>query len=115
MNNNSIDIILRKNIKSLRIKLGWSQEFLAEKTGVSAPYITQIELGKRSPSLEIIEKLSKALGVEYKVLFENSEDDNAFLKESFSLRILEAKLISAISETVHKEMSDELKKDDLND
>lgn len=114
MNNNSIDIILRKNIKRLRIKLGWSQELLAEKTGVSAPYITQIELGKRSPSLEIIEKLSKALGVEYKVLFENSEDDNVFLKESFSLRILEAKLISAISETVHKEMSDELKKDDLN-
>ena len=53
MNNIPIEEVIRKNIKTLRKELGWSQEILAEKTGVSAPYITQIEVGKRTPSLEI--------------------------------------------------------------
>ena len=103
MNEIPIETIVRENIKSLRKRLGWSQELLAEKTGVSAPYITQIEVGKRTPSLEIVEKLASALGVEYKALFEtNNESENSTTIE-FSKHILETKLISAITETIHRE------------
>ena len=73
MNEIPIETVISENIKSLRKKLGWSQELLAEKTGVSAPYITQIEVGKRTPSLDIGEKLAFALGVEYNTLFETSK------------------------------------------
>ncbi len=48
-----IEDVIRENIKALRKRLVWSQDLLAEKTGVSGPYITQIEVGKRTPSLDI--------------------------------------------------------------
>lgn len=103
MNEIPIDIVIRDNIKSLRKQLGWSQEVLAEKTGVSAPYITQIEVGKRTPSLDIVEKLAFALGVEYKVLFEPKNATERIISEGFSKHILESKLIEAITDVIHNE------------
>lgn len=105
MNEIPIETVLSENIKSLRRRLGWSQEFLAEKTGVSAPYITQIECGKRTPSLDIVEKLAFALGVEYKTLFETRnilENENSV---NLSKYILETKLISAVTEIIHREFN----------
>lgn len=101
MNEIPIELVVSENIRKLRKQLGWSQEVLAEKTGVSAPYITQIEVGKRTPSLDIVEKLASALGVEYKTLFETNIDNLQSTK--FSKHILETKLISAITNTIHNE------------
>ena len=98
-----IETVLRENLKTLRKELGWSQELLAEKTGVSAPYITQIEVGKRTPSLDIVEKLATALGVEYKILFE-THIENVDSSE-FSKHILETKLINAITKTIQNELN----------
>ena len=103
MNEIPIETVISENIKSLRKKLGWSQEFLAEKTGVSAPYITQIEVGKRTPSLDIVEKLAFALGVEYKTLFETTLNSTTIDSIEFSKKLLETKLISAITNTIHQE------------
>ncbi len=105
MNEIPIETVIRENIKSLRKQLGWSQEFLAEKTGVSAPYITQIEVGKRTPSLDIVEKLASALGVEYKVLFEPRNSPSDISSGNFSKHLLESKLISAITDTIHNEFN----------
>lgn len=104
MNEIPIETVISENIKSLRKKLGWSQEFLAEKTGVSAPYITQIEVGKRTPSLDIVEKLAFALGVEYKTLFETNTTEVPSTAE-FSKHILESKLISAVTDTIRNEFN----------
>ena len=103
MNEIPIETVIKENIKSLRKQLGWSQEALAEKTGVSAPYITQIEVGKRTPSLDIVEKLAFALGVEYKTLFEVQNTDKTDAFSDFSKHILETKMISAITDTIHNE------------
>ena len=105
MNEIPIETILSENIKSLRKTLGWSQELLAEKTGVSAPYITQIEARKRTPSLDIVEKLASALGVEYKTLFETSNSIEKINSTEFSKHILESKLISAVTNTIHNEFN----------
>lgn len=101
MNEIPIEDVIRENIKLLRKRLGWSQELLAEKTGVSAPYITQIEVGKRTPSLDIVEKLAFALGVEYKALFEIDGTVVDTAENAFSRHILESKLVSAITDTIH--------------
>ena len=103
MNEFPIETILSENIKTLRKKLGWSQEMLAEKTGVSAPYITQIEIGKRTPSLDIVEKLASARGVEYKTLFETSVQVENINSVDFSKHILETRLISAVTDTIRNE------------
>lgn len=105
MNEIPIKTVVSENIKMLRKKLGWSQEFLAEKTGVSAPYITQIEVGLRTPSLAIVEKLASALKVEYKVLFETQDTAKDVALNEFSKYLLESKLISAVTDTIHKEFN----------
>lgn len=58
-----------KNIKKYRLKSKISQEKLAELTGLHRTYISDIERGLRSVSLNNIEKLSIALNVEIYKLF----------------------------------------------
>ncbi len=58
-----------KNVKKYRIKYNLSQEKLAELTGLHRTYISDIERGLRSISLNNIEKLSKALNIKTYKLF----------------------------------------------
>jgi transcriptional regulator with XRE-family HTH domain len=44
-------------------------EDLARKCGLSKPYISQVETGKASPSLQTVQKLAQALGVPLTYLF----------------------------------------------
>jgi transcriptional regulator with XRE-family HTH domain len=48
-------------IKGLREKKGGTQAELAERIGVSAPYISQVELGRRIPVDALCIKLAEAL------------------------------------------------------
>lgn len=50
-------------IRNLREAEGWSQENLAERSGLHRTYISGVERGVRNPTLEIIGKLAKAFGV----------------------------------------------------
>ena len=54
---------LGSKIKTLRNEAGLSQEKLGELTGLDRTYISDIERGKRNPSLKSLEKLAKALKI----------------------------------------------------
>lgn len=54
---------LGQKIKTLRTGAGLTQEKLGELTGLDRTYISDIERGKRNPSLKSLEKLAKALRV----------------------------------------------------
>jgi len=56
--------ILGGNVRSMREKKGWSQEYLAEKANLHRTYVSGIERGVRNPSLTIVFKLAAGLGVE---------------------------------------------------
>ncbi len=58
-----------KNVRKYRNESNLSQEKLAELTGLHRTYISDIERGLRSISLNNIEKISKALNVEIYKLF----------------------------------------------
>jgi len=51
-------------LRTLRKEKGLSQEELALKSGLNRPYISAIEKGKRNVSLEVMEKLAEAMGVQ---------------------------------------------------
>ncbi len=53
--------VLGKKIQKRRKQIGLTQEELADKIGVSRVYMGYIEQGRNAPSLEIMEKISKAL------------------------------------------------------
>jgi transcriptional regulator with XRE-family HTH domain len=57
-----------QRVKTLRKEKGMSQEELAEKSGLNRPYISAIEQGKRNVSLEVMEKLAVAMGLEMREL-----------------------------------------------
>ena len=101
MNEIQIEIMLKTNIRILRTELGWSQEKLAEKAEISPSYVTQIELGNRSPSIDIIEKIAIALGIEYRILF--TPEDLAKKEYCKSLRLLEKNVMQAVNEAIPRE------------
>ncbi len=56
--------ILGANLKRLRTAKGWSQEDYAFEAGIHRTYISDIERGARNPTIEVLVKLAKPLGVE---------------------------------------------------
>ena len=65
--------VFSSNLRKYRTSLGISQEAFAEKAGLHRTYISAIERGKRSISLDNIQKISDALGVETHLLFLDNE------------------------------------------
>lgn len=57
------------NVKRYRQEIGISQEAFAEKCGLHRTYISAIECNRRSISLENIQRIADALGVETYKLF----------------------------------------------
>jgi len=56
--------MLNQKVKEFRKKKGWTQQKLAEQTGLSFNTITKIEQGiGDSPTLKTLIKLADALGV----------------------------------------------------
>ncbi len=60
-----MDLLARfaANVRRLRAKKKLSQKALADKVGISVSYVSMLERGQRSPPLETIERMAKALGV----------------------------------------------------
>ena len=56
--------MLSKKIKDLRKKAGWSQQRLAEETGLSYSVVTKIEQGMaKQPTIQTMIKIADAFGV----------------------------------------------------
>ncbi|SEJ34009.1 Helix-turn-helix [Propionispira arboris] len=52
-----------ENLAEIRKAKGWSQQELADKSGVSQTYISELEANKKQPTVPIAQKLALALGV----------------------------------------------------
>lgn len=70
-----MDIKLKvgQRIKELRKQLELSQEGLAYKAEVDRTYVTDVENGRRNVSLEILERIIKALDVSIADFFNDKE------------------------------------------
>lgn len=59
----TLRMVLGKNLKIQRFLRGWSQEHLAEAAGLHRTYISIIERGHCSVSIDNLAKLARALEV----------------------------------------------------
>ena len=73
--------ILALNIKEKRHSLGLSQVKLAELVNTAPTYIAMIELEKRSPSFEMLERIAEAL---------NTDPPDLFSKKTHSVETIKA-------------------------
>ena len=54
---------LALNLRRLRQARDWSQEELAHQADIHRTYVSDLERGRRNPSIEIVERLAKGLDV----------------------------------------------------
>jgi len=54
---------LGSNVRRLREAKGWSQEDYADRAGIHRTYVSDIERGRRNPTITVVEKLARPFGI----------------------------------------------------
>lgn len=62
------DIAFGKRLARIRKKSGFTQEKLADKSGLSTTFIGLLETGKRRASLKSLQRIASTLGIKVKDL-----------------------------------------------
>lgn len=62
--------IVAANVRRLRAKRGLTQERLAHEAELDLTYVGGIERGRRNPSVKVLGRIAKVLGVEPKHLLD---------------------------------------------
>ena len=100
-----IKTILGDNIRTLRIEKGWTQVYLADRLQITAPFLAQIESGKRGTSLELVESVAELFGIPMASLFleqkTNYAESESYVRD-VELKIAEKQLQEIISENIKK-------------
>jgi transcriptional regulator with XRE-family HTH domain len=96
-----VRVLLARNMKRCREILGLSQMKLADRVGCSTTLIGNIEIGKRFPSAENINKIADALEIPPSELFaeESAAIDRIQTTQELRAR-LEKKVLKAIGEAL---------------
>lgn len=65
----SLREIFAKNLRKNRRRCGFSQEKLAEKAGVSTQYLAMMEIARKFPAADVLERLAEAMNINVYELF----------------------------------------------
>jgi transcriptional regulator with XRE-family HTH domain len=74
MQSGQLEQILGRKLQRYRQEKGWSQEYLAEVTGLHRTYISQLERGLKSPSVRVLSHITNALGLRMSEFFSSVEE-----------------------------------------
>lgn len=67
--------VFGKNLRKYRLALGLSQEEFAEKCGLHRTYISTVERFQRNISIENVQRIADAIGIEtYKLFIEENKE-----------------------------------------
>ena len=53
--------VVARNMKRLREAKGWSQEAMAEHSGLHRTYVSGVERGVRNPTVSVLQKIAEGL------------------------------------------------------
>ncbi|TCT23352.1 helix-turn-helix protein [Melghiribacillus thermohalophilus] len=59
----------REWLQDKRNNIGYTQEQVANLTGIKRAYYTQIELGQRRPSVSVAKRIGEVLGFNWTIFF----------------------------------------------
>lgn len=63
-------------LKAIRKKTGFSQKQVANAAGISQPTYSNIENGKRNPTLKTLRKIAEALGCSVGEILDERKEEN---------------------------------------
>ena len=70
-----LQVVLSNNVKTARNRVGFSQQKLAELSGISTNFVAAIESARKFPSPENLERLAASLGVKpYQLLYDGPSE-----------------------------------------
>ena len=72
----TISVAFGQIIRDLRLKKGFSQEGLADRSGLHRNAVGLLERGERTPSVETLFALSRGLGIKASTLIAKLEADS---------------------------------------
>jgi transcriptional regulator with XRE-family HTH domain len=76
------------NLRRLRTRRGLSLERLAQKSDVSRAMLSQVELGRSAPTINVLWKIARALGVTFSALLSSNLDSGpVVMRESVAKRL----------------------------
>lgn len=78
---NNLKDLLIFNIKYYRYVNDYSQQKLAELSGLSSRYITDIERGLHCPTIPKLEAIANSLKIEPYILFQNPDRDEKIIEK----------------------------------
>lgn len=70
--------LLARNLRLLRAKQGLSQEALADLVGIDRTYVSALERERYAATVDMIERLAAALGVEALALLSDAHPSERF-------------------------------------
>jgi transcriptional regulator with XRE-family HTH domain len=68
---------LGEAVRSRREELGWSQRQLAERAGMTQPGVARFEAGGTTPTIPVLERLARALGLRLTVTLDPDQRRSA--------------------------------------
>jgi len=94
-------------LKEWRKHRGYTQERLAEMTGLSKPYVSQLETGKRQYTQELLEHFAEALRCEpADLIIRNPADPSGIWSIWDQLRPVERAQVVEIAKTIRRTGTD---------
>lgn len=69
--------LVGRNFARLRHEKGLTQEQVAERSGLSQQYLSDLERGRRNPTIITLYELALALGVSHVALVEPADDETS--------------------------------------
>lgn len=73
---------LGDRVRSLRSELGWTLEYLAERSGVSRSSLSKLERNQVSPTYDVIQRLAKGFGMSIVEFFDGAPKSAAMARRA---------------------------------
>jgi len=80
--------IVGRNLRRLRTQRGLSLERLAKASGVSRAMLGQIELGQSAPTINVIWKIARSLGIPFSALISTTAQSGTRLMRATQAKVL---------------------------
>ncbi|MCL2232196.1 MAG: helix-turn-helix transcriptional regulator [Treponema sp.] len=93
--------VFMANLRKHRKQLGFTQEKLAEMCNTDPCYIRQIEIGRRFPSIQYIERIAEALNIApYRLFYDetNLENGGSSPMSTEQKQKIKAMLVNSVNE-----------------
>ena len=100
--------ILAQNIKENRRKLGLTQSELAEKAAMSTQYLAMIEISRKFPTADMLERLAAALDINPHELFSISVSPERAMErlQEKILKNMDQAMENALDKAIEKRLAD---------